>query len=70
MKASTTLCRRVLRFLAPCFQSRRHFSRPAHDRSTTHRWGSTAQVCRPLRFTTSTEAPNQLCTAVAKGFPV
>ena len=70
VKASTTICRLVLSFLSQFFQSRRHFSSQAKDRSTTHRFGSTTKVCSSLRFTTSTEAPNRLCTAVAKGFPV
>ena len=70
MKASTTICRLVLSFLSQFFQSRRHFSSQAKDRSTTHRFGSTTKVCSLLRFTTSTAAPNKLCTAVAKGFPV
>ena len=70
MKASTTICRLVLSFLSQFFQSRRHFSSQAKDRSTTHRFGSTTKVCSSLRFTISTEAPNRLCTAVAKGFPV
>ena len=70
MKASTTICRLVLSFLSQFFQSRRHFCSQAKDRSTTHRFGSTTKVCSSLRFTTSTEAPNKLCTAVAKGFPV
>ena len=66
----TTICRLVLSFLSQFFQSRRHFSSQAKDRSTTHRFGSTTKVCSSLRFTTSTEAPNRPCTAVAKGFPV
>ena len=70
MKASTTICRLVLSFLSQFFQRRRHFSSQAKDRSTTHHFGSTTKVCSSLRFTTSTAAPNQLCTAVAKGFPV
>ena len=70
MKASTTICRLVLSFLSQFFQSRRHFSSQAKDRSTTHRFGSTTKVCSSLRFTTSTAAPNKLCTAAAKGFPV
>ncbi len=70
MKASTTICRLVLSFLSQFFQSRRHFSSQAKDRSTTHRFGSTTKVCSSLRFTTSTAAPNRLCTAAAKGFPV
>ena len=117
IKASTTICRLVLSFLSQFFQSRRHFSSQAKDRSTTvrdprpaaaetmgvhmlgdqrcqhlpelvgdleragggiglggwastHRFGSTTKVCSSLRFTTSTAAPNRLCTAVAKGFPV
>ena len=70
MKASTTICRLVLSFLSQFFQSRRHFSSQAKDRSTTHRFGSTTKVCSSLRFTTSTAAPNRPCTAVAKGFPV
>ena len=37
MKASTTICRLVLSFLSQFFQSRRHFSSQAKDRSTTHR---------------------------------
>ena len=57
-------------FLSQFFQSRRHFSSQANDRSTTHRFGSTTKVCSSLRFTTSTAAPNRLCTAAAKGFPV
>ena len=36
MKASTTICRLVLSFLSQFFQSRRHFSSQAKDRSTTH----------------------------------
>ena len=67
MKASTTICRLVLSFLSQFFQSRRHFSSQAKDRSTTHRFGSTTKVCSSLRFTTSTEAPNRPYTAVAKG---
>ena len=67
MKASTTICRLVLSFLSQFFQSRRHFSSQAKDRSTTHRFGSTTKVCSSLRFTTSTEAPNRPCTAVAQG---
>ena len=70
VKASTTICRLVLSFLSQFFQSRRHFSSQAKDRSTTHRFGSTTKVCSSLRFTTSTAAPNRPCTAVAKGFPV
>ena len=70
MKASTTICRLVLSFLSQFFQSRRHFSSQAKDRSTTHRFDSTTKVCNSLRFTTSTEAPNRPCTAVAKGSPV
>ena len=70
VKASTTICRLVLSFLSQFFQSRRHFYSQAKDRSTTHRFGSTTKVCSSLRFTTSTEAPNRPCTAVAKGFPV
>ncbi len=70
MKASTTICRLVLSFLLQFFQSRRHFSSQAKDRSTTHRFGSTTKVCSSLRFTTSTEAPNKLCAAAAKGSPV
>ena len=45
MKASTTICRLVLSFLSQFFQSRRHFSSQAKDRSTTHRFGSTTKVC-------------------------
>ena len=56
MKASTTICRLVLSFLSQFFQSRRHFSSQAKDRSTTHRFGSTTKVCSSLRFTTSTAA--------------
>ena len=70
MKASTTVCRLVLSFLLQAFQSRRQFSSQAKDRSTTHRFGSTTKVCSSLRFTTSTEAPNKLRAAAAKGFPV
>ena len=70
MKASTAICRLVLSFLSQFFQRRRHFSSQAKDRSTTHRFGSTTKVCSSLRFTTSTAAPNRLCTAAAKGFPV
>ena len=70
VKASTTICRLVLSFLSQFFQSRRHFSSQANDRSTTHRFGSTTKVCSSLRFTTSTAAPNMPCTAAAKGFPV
>ncbi len=44
MKASTTICRLVLSFLSQFFQSRRHFSSQAKDRSTTHRFGSTTGV--------------------------
>ena len=66
MKASTSICRLVLSFLSQFFQSRRHFSSQAKDRSTTHRFGSATKVCSLLRFTTSTAAPNRLCTAVAK----
>ena len=33
MKASTTICRLVLSFLSQFFQSRRHFSSQAKDRS-------------------------------------
>ena len=55
MKASTTICRLVLSFLSQFFQSRRHFSSQAKDRSTTHRFGSATKVCSSLRFTTSTE---------------
>ena len=69
-KARTTICRLVLSFLSQFFQRRRHFSSQPKDRSTTHRFGSTTKVCSSLRFTTSTEAPSRLCTAVAKGFPV
>ena len=69
MKASTAICRLVLSFLSQFFQRRRHFSSQAKDRSTTHRFGSTTKVCSSLRFTTSTAAPNRLCTAAAKGFP-
>ena len=50
-KASTTICRLVLSFLSQFFQSRRHFSSQANDRSTTHRFGSTTKVCSSLRFT-------------------
>ena len=50
MKASTTICRLVLSFLSQFFQSRRHFSSQAKDRSTTHRFGSTTKVCSSLRF--------------------
>ena len=52
-KASTTICRLVSSFLSQFFQSRRHFSSQAKDRSTTHRFGSTTKVCISLRFTTS-----------------
>ena len=38
MKASTTICRLVLSFLSQFFQSRRHFSSQAKDRSTTQLW--------------------------------
>ena len=69
MKASTTICRLVLSFLSQFFQSRRHFSSQAKDRSTTHRFGSTTKVCSSLRFTTSTEAPNRPCTRSGKGLP-
>ena len=69
-KARTTICWLVLSFLSQFFQRRRHFSSQPKDRSTTHRFGSTTKVCSSLRFTTSTEAPSRLCTAVAKGFPV
>ena len=44
MKASTTICRLVLSFLSQFFQSRRHFSSQAKDRSTSNcsdLWGST-----------------------------
>ena len=57
MKASTAICRLVLSFLSQFFQSRRHFSSQAKDRSTTHRFGSTTKVCSSLRFTTATAAP-------------
>ena len=69
-KASTTICRLVFSFLSQFFQSRRHFSSQAKDRSTTHRFGSTTKVCISLRFTTSTDAPSRLCTPAAKGSPV
>ena len=69
-KASTTICRLVSSFLSQFFQSRRHFSSQAKDRSTTHRFGSTTKVCISLRFTTSTDAPSRLCTPAAKGSPV
>ena len=69
MKASTTICRLVLSFLSQFFQSRRHFSSQAKDRSTTHRFGSTTKVCSSLRFTTSTVAPNRLCNRNGKGLP-
>ena len=54
-------------FLSQFFQSRRHFSSQAKDRSTTHRFGSTTKVCSSLRFTTSTEAPNRPCHRSGKG---
>ncbi len=69
-KARTTICRLVLSFRSQFFQSRRHFSSQAKDRSTTHLFGSTTKVCSSLRFTTSTAAPNRLHTPAAKGFPV
>ena len=69
-KARTTICRLVLSFRSQFFQSRRHFSSQAKDRSTTHLFGSTTKVCSSLRFTTSTAAPNRLRTPAAKGFPV
>ena len=50
MKASTTICRLVLSFLSQFFQSRRHFSSQAKDRSTTHRFGSTTKVCSSFAF--------------------
>ena len=46
------------------------YQRQAKDRFTTHRFGSTTNVCNPLRFTTSTEAPSRFSTSAAKGFPV
>ena len=69
-KASTTICRLVFSFLSQFFQSRRHFSSQAKDRSTTHLFGSTTKVCGSSRRTTSTVAPNNCRTALAKGFPV
>ena len=45
VKASTTICRLVLSFLSQFFQSRRHFSSQAKDRSTTHRFGPAPRRC-------------------------
>jgi len=69
-KASTTICRLVFSFLSQFFQSRRHFSSQAKDRSTTHLFGSTTKVCSSSRRTISTVASSIRCTASAKGFPV
>ena len=69
-KARTTICRLVLSFLSQFFQSRRHFSSQATDRSTTHLWGSTSKLCSSERLATTTEDPNIAFTAPAKDSPV
>jgi hypothetical protein len=43
-KARLTNCKLVLSKRSVFFQSRRHFSRQANDRSTTRRWGITAKA--------------------------
>ena len=70
IKAKLTNCKLVLSFRSQFFHNLRHFSNQANDRSTTQRLGITAKVCNSLRFATSTVAPNMLCIASAKGWPV
>ena len=50
-KARWIICRLVFSLRSQFFQSRRHFSSHAKDRSTIHRLGSTANVCSWLRLT-------------------
>jgi iron complex outermembrane recepter protein len=45
------ICRLVFSLRSQFFQSLRHFSSHAKDRSTIHRLGSTANVCSSLRLT-------------------
>ena len=69
MKASTTICRLVLSFLSQFFQSRRHFSSQANDRSTTHRFGSTTKVCSSFAFHHFHRGPQQALHRSGKGLP-
>ena len=50
VKANTTICRLVLSFLSQFFQSRRHFSSQAKDRSTTHLFGSDYEGVQFIAF--------------------
>ena len=68
--ASTMNCRLVLSLRSQFFQSLRHFSSQAKDRSTTQRLGMTAKVCNSLRLATSTSAPMSSWTACAKFSPL
>jgi len=56
-------------FRSQFFQSRRHFSNHAKERSTTHRLGMTLNVWSSLLFTTSTVAPIACFTAWANFSP-
>ena len=69
MKASTTICRLVLSFLSQFFQSRRHFSSQAKDRSTTHRFGSTTKVCSSLALHHFHSGSQQALHRSGKGLP-
>ena len=69
-KAKLTNCRLVLSRRSVFFQSLRHFSNQAKDRSTTQRWGMTAKVCSSLRLATCTVAPIKSRTESANGWPV
>ncbi len=69
-KANTTICKLVFIFLSQFFHSRRHFSIQPNERSTTQRFGITANLCNSLRLATSTVAPMISCIASAKRSPV
>ena len=49
--------RLVDNFRSQFFQSLLHFSIQENERSTTHRFGNTTNLCNSFRFTTSTTAP-------------
>jgi hypothetical protein len=70
INARTVICSVLCIFRSQFFHSRRYFSSHPNVRSTTHRFGSTANLCGSLRFTTSTSAPISALTALAKFSPL
>ena len=70
MKARTTIWRLVLSLRSQFFQSLRHFSSQANERSTTHLFGMTVNLCNSLRLAISTGQPSKSFTALAKFSPV